>query len=99
MQALEIAKKNYHATTILITGIESPLNPNVDFRLETCTQENCGAFTISLSCAITRIIQWIGLSNKDFIEKFCKMHIYLSILPTILVLYLWQSFISISRLL
>jgi fructoselysine-6-P-deglycase FrlB-like protein len=72
IQALQIAKKNYHATTILITGIESPLNPNVDFRLETCTQENCAAFTISLSCAITRIIQWIGLSNKDFIEKFCK---------------------------
>jgi fructoselysine-6-P-deglycase FrlB-like protein len=72
MQALEIAKKNYHATTILITGIGSPPNPNADFRLETCIQENCGAFTISLSCAITRIIQWIGLSNKDFMEKFSK---------------------------
>lgn len=70
MQALEIAKKNYHATTILITGIGSPPNLNADFRLG--DQENCGAFTISLSCAITRIIQWIGLSNKDFIEKFYK---------------------------
>jgi hypothetical protein len=70
MQALEIAKKNYQATTILITGIGSPPNPNADFRIETCTQENCGAFTISLSSAITRIVQWIGLSNKDFLEKF-----------------------------
>jgi fructoselysine-6-P-deglycase FrlB-like protein len=72
MRALEIAKKNYHATTILITGIGSPANSNADFRIETCTQENCGAFTISLTSAITRIIQWIGLSNKDFIEKFSK---------------------------
>jgi fructoselysine-6-P-deglycase FrlB-like protein len=46
------------------------LASNADFRIETCTQENCGAFTISLSSAITRIIQWIGLSNKDFLEKF-----------------------------
>jgi len=70
MQALEIAKKNYGATTVLITGIGSPPNSNADFRIETCAQENCGAFTISLTSAITRIIQWIGLSNRAFLEKF-----------------------------
>ena len=70
MQALEIAKKKHRATTVLVTGIGSPTNHNVDFRIETCAQENCGAFTISLSCAITRIIQWIGVNNKDFLEKF-----------------------------
>jgi glutamine---fructose-6-phosphate transaminase (isomerizing) len=69
MQALEIAK-HYGATTILITGIGSPPNHNADFRIETCAQENCGAFTISLTSAITKIIQWIGLSNKPFLEKF-----------------------------
>jgi fructoselysine-6-P-deglycase FrlB-like protein len=70
MQALEIAKKVYRATTVLITGIGSPTNSNADFQIETCAQENCGAFTISLSCAIARIIQWIGVCNKDFLEKF-----------------------------
>jgi glucosamine--fructose-6-phosphate aminotransferase (isomerizing) len=69
IQALEIAK-NYGAKTILVTGIGSPPNHNADFRIETCAQENCGAFTISLTSAITRIIQWIGLSNKLFLEKF-----------------------------
>jgi fructoselysine-6-P-deglycase FrlB-like protein len=69
MQALEIAK-HYGATTILITGIGSPPNHNADFRIETCAQENCGAFTISLTSAITKIIQWIGISNKPFLEKF-----------------------------
>jgi glucosamine--fructose-6-phosphate aminotransferase (isomerizing) len=69
MQALEIAK-HYGATTILVTGIGSPPNNNADFRIETCAQENCGAFTISLTSAITRIIQWIGLANKAFLEKF-----------------------------
>lgn len=56
MQALEIAK-NYGATTILVTGIGSPPNNNAYFRIEICAQENCGAFTISLISAITRIIQ------------------------------------------
>jgi glutamine---fructose-6-phosphate transaminase (isomerizing) len=69
MKALEVAKK-YGATTILITGIGSPSNNNADFRIETCTQENCGAFTISLTSAITRIVQWIGLYNIEFLEKF-----------------------------
>jgi glutamine---fructose-6-phosphate transaminase (isomerizing) len=69
MQALEIAK-HYGATTILVTGIGSPPNNNADFRIETCAQENCGAFTISLTSAITRIIQWIALSNKALLEKF-----------------------------
>jgi glucosamine 6-phosphate synthetase-like amidotransferase/phosphosugar isomerase protein len=69
MQALEIAKK-YGATTILNTGIGSPPNHNADFRIETCAQENYGAFTISLTSAITRIIQWIGLFDRSILEKF-----------------------------
>jgi glucosamine--fructose-6-phosphate aminotransferase (isomerizing) len=69
MKALEIAK-NYGATTILVTGIGSPPNNNADFRIETCAQENCGAFTISLTSAITRIIQWIGLFDRSIFEKF-----------------------------
>jgi fructoselysine-6-P-deglycase FrlB-like protein len=72
LQALDIAKNGYHTITTLITGVGSPHNPNADFRIETCCQESCGAFTISLSSAITRIIQWIGSSNKEFLEKFKK---------------------------
>jgi glucosamine--fructose-6-phosphate aminotransferase (isomerizing) len=69
IKALEVAKK-YRATTILITGIGSPPNNNADFRIETCAQENCAAFTISLTSAITRIVQLIGLYNMEFLEKF-----------------------------
>ena len=71
MKALEIARKS-GATTVLITGIGSPLKINdiVDFRIETCPQESCGAFTISLTSAITRIIQWIGMYNIAFLDKF-----------------------------
>jgi len=72
MQALDIAKKRYGATTVLITGIGSPRSKpdTVDFRIETCAQENCGAFTISLTSAIVRIIQLIGYSNKDILDRF-----------------------------
>ena len=69
IQALELAKK-FGATTILITGSGSPDNAAADIRIETCPQENCGAFTISLTSAIARIIQWIGLFNKEIIERF-----------------------------
>jgi glucosamine--fructose-6-phosphate aminotransferase (isomerizing) len=71
MKALEIAKER-GATTVLITGIGSPLATlgQVNFRIETCPQENCGAFTISLTSAITRIIQWIGMYNTVFLERF-----------------------------
>jgi fructoselysine-6-P-deglycase FrlB-like protein len=71
IKALEIAKEN-EATTVLITGIGSPLTTRgqVNFRIETCPQENCGAFTISLTSAITRIIQWIGMHNAVLLEKF-----------------------------
>ena len=62
--------KKFGATTILITGFGSPDNTAADIRIETCPQENCGAFTISLTSAIARIIQWIGLLNKEIIEKF-----------------------------
>jgi glutamine---fructose-6-phosphate transaminase (isomerizing) len=66
IEALEYAKKS-KAITILITGIGSPLNDETDFRIETCNQENCGAFTISLTSTITRIVQWIGLNNTGFL--------------------------------
>ena len=69
LQALEIAK-TLGTTTILVTGIGSPDNPSADIRMETCAQENCGAFTISLTSAIARIIQWIGLLNNETIERF-----------------------------
>ena len=60
IQALEAAKKS-GATTILITGSGSPDNTAADIKIETCPQENCGAFTISLTSAIARMFQWIGL--------------------------------------
>jgi glucosamine--fructose-6-phosphate aminotransferase (isomerizing) len=71
VKALEIAKES-EATTVLITGIGSPLmtSSKADFRIETCPQENCEAFTISLTSAITRIIQWIGMYDPVFLEKF-----------------------------
>jgi len=62
------------ATTVLVTGLGSPENltstTTPDIRIETCAQENCGAFTISLTSALVRMIQWIGISDKDIIEKF-----------------------------
>jgi len=72
MQALDIAKKRYGASTVLITGIGSPIRKpdTVDFRIETCAQETCGAFTISLTSAIVRIIQLIGFSNKVILDRF-----------------------------
>jgi glucosamine--fructose-6-phosphate aminotransferase (isomerizing) len=74
MHALEIAKKKYGATTVLITGIGSPITkPDiVDSRIETCAQETCGAFTISLTSAIVRIIQLIGYTNKSILDRFRK---------------------------
>ncbi|MDQ6667742.1 MAG: SIS domain-containing protein [Thermoproteota archaeon] len=76
IQSLDLAKKS-GATTVLVTGRGSPdnLTPTTtattpDIRIETCAQENCGAFTISLTSALVRMIQWIGLSNKDIIETF-----------------------------
>jgi fructoselysine-6-P-deglycase FrlB-like protein len=72
MQALDIAKKRYGTTTVLITGIGSLISKpdTVDFRIETCAQETCGAFTISLTSAIVRIIQLIGFSNKVILDRF-----------------------------
>ena len=69
IQALEAAKKS-GATTILITGSGSPDNTAADIKIETCPQGNCGAFTISLTSAIARMFQWIGLLNKEIIERF-----------------------------
>jgi glutamine---fructose-6-phosphate transaminase (isomerizing) len=63
-RALGIAKEHYRATTVLITGLQSPISPYADIRVETCPQENCGAFTISLTSAIVRILQWIDMYSE-----------------------------------
>ena len=52
-----------------MTGIGSPTNPKADFRLETCFQENSEAFMISVTSAITRTIQWIGLYDRSFVKN------------------------------
>jgi fructoselysine-6-P-deglycase FrlB-like protein len=64
-RALEMAKEHYGATTVLITGLQSPISHYADVRIETCPQENCGAFTISLTSAIVRILQWIDIYSQD----------------------------------
>jgi fructoselysine-6-P-deglycase FrlB-like protein len=69
-RALEIAKGRYGATTVLVTGIQSPISINTDIRIETCPQENCGAFTISLTSAIVRILQWIDMISGGLVERF-----------------------------
>jgi glutamine---fructose-6-phosphate transaminase (isomerizing) len=69
-RALEVAKEYYDATTVLITGIQSPISINADIRIETCPQENCGAFTISLTSAIVRILQWVDTYSKGLIDRF-----------------------------
>jgi hypothetical protein len=68
MQALDAAK-NYGARAVLITGVRSPPIANTDFRLETCFQGNSEA-SISATPVIVRIIQWIGLFGRSFVEKF-----------------------------
>jgi fructoselysine-6-P-deglycase FrlB-like protein len=70
IRALEMAKRSYDAHTALITGLQSPISINTDFRIETCPQENCGAFTISLTSAIVRVLQWIDLFSNGLIDRF-----------------------------
>lgn len=70
IKAFEVAKEQFGATTVLVTGIDSPVSINADFRIETCPQENCGAFTISLTSAIVRILQWIDMYSEGLIERF-----------------------------
>ena len=70
IRALEMAKRSYNAHTTLITGLQSPISINTDFRIETCPQENCGAFTISLTSAIVRVLQWIDLFSNGLIDRF-----------------------------
>jgi glucosamine 6-phosphate synthetase-like amidotransferase/phosphosugar isomerase protein len=80
-RALEIAKEHYDAAaTVLITGLQSPISPYADIRVETCPQENCGAFTISLTSAIVRILQWIDMYSEGLIERF-KIWLQLFKLP------------------
>ena len=64
IQSLDLAKKS-GARTVLVTGMGSPdnLTPTTaatttatpDIRIETCAQENCVAFTISLTSALARM--------------------------------------------
>ena len=99
IQSLNLAKKS-GATTVLVTGLGSPenLTPNTtdtapEIRIETCAQENCGAFTISLSSASVRMVQWIGLSNKDIVERF-KQTIDVIDLPMKMEEYLLPKFLG-----
>ena len=70
IRALEVVKEHFGATTVHVTGMESPISNNTDIRIETCPQENCGAFTISLTSAIVRILQWIDMYSEGLIERF-----------------------------
>lgn len=70
IRALEVVKEHFGATTVLVTGMGSPISINTDIRIETCPQENCGAFTISLTSAIVRIMQWIDMYSEGLIERF-----------------------------
>ncbi|MGH9983262.1 MAG: SIS domain-containing protein [Nitrososphaeraceae archaeon] len=79
-RALEMAKEHYGATTVLITGLQSPISPYTEITVETCPQENCGAFTISLTSAIVRILQWIDMYSEGLIERF-KIWLQLLRLP------------------
>jgi len=69
VQALDAAK-NYGARTVLITGVRSPPIANTDFGIETCFQGNSEASTKSVTPAIIRIIQWVGLFDRSFVVKF-----------------------------
>jgi fructoselysine-6-P-deglycase FrlB-like protein len=70
LRALRMAKRKFNAYTILITGLQSPIATNADFRIETCPQENCGAFTISLTSAIIRVLQWIDIFASGLTDRF-----------------------------
>ena len=70
LRALEVVKEHFGAMTVLVTGMGSPISINTDIRIETCPQENCGAFTISLTSAIVRILQWIDMYSEGVIERF-----------------------------
>lgn len=70
LRALEVVKEHFGAMTVLVTGMGSPISINTDIRIETCPQENCGAFTISLTSAIVRILQWIDMYSEGLIERF-----------------------------
>ncbi|MGI0044996.1 MAG: SIS domain-containing protein, partial [Nitrososphaeraceae archaeon] len=70
LRALGVVKEHFGAMTVLVTGMGSPISINTDIRIETCPQENCGAFTISLTSAIVRILQWIDMYSEGLIERF-----------------------------
>ena len=80
IRALEIAKEHYGAPTVLITGLQSPISPYTEITVETCPQETCGAFTISLTSAIVRILQWIDMYSDGLTERF-KIWLQLFRLP------------------
>jgi len=61
--------KMYGCKVVFITGIGGAQH-DVDFRLETCVQETIGAFTVSLTTALVRVIQMISVYNQSFLQKF-----------------------------
>jgi DNA-binding MurR/RpiR family transcriptional regulator len=71
IRALDKAKAFYRATTILVTGIDSPnYSKMADLRIETCSHERSEAYTISVTSAIVRIIQLLGMFNNNLLEAF-----------------------------
>lgn len=71
IQALDTSKREYQATTILVTGIGSPDYSTItDFRIETCAHEKTEAFTVSVTSAIVRVIQWLCMFNKGLLRAF-----------------------------
>lgn len=48
------------ATTVGLTGMESPWRAPLTHRLETCEPEDCGAFTKSLTTTLAWVCRWIG---------------------------------------
>lgn len=54
------------ATTVAFTGIDSPFRENLIYRIETCENEDCGAFTKSMTSTLAWIARWIDSpSLKD----------------------------------
>lgn len=71
IKALDTSKRKYRATTILVTGIGSPDYSTItDFRIETCALEKTEAFTVSVTSAIVRVIQLLGMFNKSLLRLF-----------------------------
>ena len=58
------------ATTVAFTGIGSPFKDSLVYRVETCENEDCGAFTKSMTTTLAWIARWIdsGDLNKEILD-------------------------------